>query len=72
MYLATYIIIFEYMDKEFRHRYDELQNSIPAAGFEELKQISDSVKEERGLYSEITLGRILRMISKRLRELGSP
>jgi len=51
---------------------NELEILIPNAGFEELKQITDTVEKDKSLYSHITLNRILKMISIRLRELGPP
>jgi hypothetical protein len=69
-YLITDTIIFACMGAELTYYYDKLQEIIPEATSEELKEINDIVYKERKLYSEITLARIARLIAKRTLELS--
>ena len=52
--------------------HSDLLKKIPESTREELKNIIETVRKERELYTTFVYNSLARAISKRLRELGSP
>ncbi|GEO11862.1 hypothetical protein SAE01_43580 [Segetibacter aerophilus] len=60
------------MNDELSYTYEELEDLIPQANFEELKQLTLTIQKERRLYSAISLARVLKLISERNLEIKPP
>ncbi|GEO10750.1 hypothetical protein SAE01_32460 [Segetibacter aerophilus] len=56
-------------EQELTYTYNQLQQLIPKANHEELKQLTLIIYKERRLYYYITFSRTLRMITRRTLEL---